>query len=185
MPRLPAVTRDDLPADQQKHYDAISSERGGVVRGPSSYWLHSPDLAERLSHVGTYIRFENTLEPPVLELAILTVARSRDCQYVWSAHEPSAQKAGVRPEAIEAVKRRTAPAGLNEQETTVFTYVNELMTNHRVPEAAFQAALAWLGRQGVADLTATAGYYALLTCALNAFVVLPTDPPSSLPDAEY
>ena len=185
MPRIPAITREDLPADQRKHFDAISSERGGVISGPSAYWLHSPDLAERISHVGTYIRFENTLEPPVLELAVLTVARARDCQYVWSAHEPSALKAGVRPEAIEAVKNRTAPEGLTEHETLVFTYVNELLTNHRVPEATFAAALAWRGEQGIADLTATAGYYAMLTCALNAFVVLPTDRPALLPDAEY
>ena len=73
MARLPEVQREDLPADQQNFYDGIAQTRG-EVRGPFAMLLHSPDVASRIAHVGTYIRFETTLEPPMRELAILTVA---------------------------------------------------------------------------------------------------------------
>ena len=90
-------------------------------------------------------------------------------------HQPIAEEAGTSPEAIVAVRDRTAPAGLTEREAIVFTYVHELLINHRVPEATFQAALDWLGRQGLTDLTATAGYYSLLACTLNAYDVQPEE----------
>ena len=172
MARLPEIKRDDLPVEQQKFYDGIAQTRG-TVHGPFSMLLHSPDVASRIAHVGTYIRFETTLEPPVRELAILTVASTWDCHYESAAHQPIAEEAGTRPEAIAAVRDRTAPAGLTEREAIVFTYVHELLTNRRVPEATFQAALDWLGRQGLTDLTATTGYYSLLACTLNAYDVQP------------
>ncbi len=183
MARLPEVKREDLPADQQHFFDGIASTRG-EVRGPFAMLLHSPDVASRIANAGAYIRFENTLEPTVRELAILTVARAWDCQYEWTAHQRIGESEGVRPEAVAAVRDRTAPAGLTEQEAIVYTYVNELVTNRRVPEETFQAALASLGAQGVTDLTATAGYYSLIASTLNAFAVWPSVDPL-LPDATY
>ncbi len=185
MARLPEVRRDDLPEEARRHFDAIASTRG-EVRGPFALLLHSPDVAERIAHVGAYIRFETTLEPAVRELAILTVARAWDCQYEWTMHQPIAEEAGTRPEAITAVRDRTAPAGLTGSEATIFTYVSELLTNKRVPKEAFQAALDLLGRQGITDLTATAGYYSMLACTLDAFAVWPgPERQPLLPDATY
>ncbi|MEX2430732.1 MAG: carboxymuconolactone decarboxylase family protein [Dehalococcoidia bacterium] len=185
MARIPEVRREDLPADQQHHFDYIAGNRPHVS-GPFPLLLNSPDVASRIAHVGTYIRFENSLPPQVRELAILTVARAWDCQYEWTAHQPIAEQAGVRPEAIAAVRERTAPQGLTEQERIIFSYVDALIRTRRVPNDVFTQALEWLGRQGVTDLTATAGYYSLLACTLDAFAVMPPpETPPLLPDAAY
>jgi 4-carboxymuconolactone decarboxylase len=183
MARLPEVKREDLPADQQHFFDGIATTRG-EVSGPFAMLLHSPDVSSRIAHVGTYIRFESTLDPAVRELAIMTVARAWDCQYEWTAHQPIGEREGVRPEAVAAVRDRTAPVGMTEQEALVYTYVNELITNRRVPEETFQAVLSWLGVQGTTDLTATTGYYSMLACTLNAFAVWPESEPL-LPNASY
>jgi 4-carboxymuconolactone decarboxylase len=55
MPRLPEVTRDQLSAEDQAVYDAIAASRGSV-RGPFAVLMHSPDVAGRAAHVGTYVR---------------------------------------------------------------------------------------------------------------------------------
>ncbi len=56
MARLPDMTRDHLKPEDQQFYDAIADSRGSV-RGPYGVLLHSPDLAARVAHTGTYVRY--------------------------------------------------------------------------------------------------------------------------------
>ena len=175
MPRIPTVTRETLPADQRAIYDAIAESRGHVA-GPFPVLLNSPEVASRIATLGHYLRYESTLKPMLRELAILTVAREFDCQYAWTSHDSLARQAGVRDEAIAALRDRKAPAGLTAEEAAIVQYGQELIRQHRVGEATFQAALKELGAQGITELTATMGYYAMLGFALNAFDEQPEEP---------
>ncbi len=172
MPRLPAVSRDDLSPENQKAFDAIVASRG-EVRGPFAAIMHSPDLAGRAAHVGTYVRFETTVPKAPLELAILTIARHWDAHYEWNAHEIQAKEAGVREEAIAAIGNRTAPAGLTNDEALTVKFAKELLENHKVSDATFNAVKEALGVQGVTDLTVTVGYYSMISCVLNSMEMLP------------
>lgn len=186
MARLPQIVeRGGLPPEERRHFDYIAGTRGHVV-GPFTVLLNSPDLAERVAHVGSYIRFENTLPPVLRELAILTVAREWNCQFEWTSHQPIAESEGLSAEAIAAVRDGRAPDGLSADEALVFGYVSALLRKGRVPDDAFAEAKERFGVRTLTDLTATAGYYSMLACALNAAEVLP-DPgtPHLLPDAEY
>ncbi len=49
-----------------------------------------------------------------------------------------------------------------------------LLREHRVSGEAFAALQARFGHEGLVDLTATIGYYAMIACALNAFAIEPT-----------
>ena len=91
-----------------------------------------------------------------------------------------ARQEGVREEAITALRDRKAPLGLTEEEAEIVRYGQELVRNRRVSEVTFQAVLKRLGQQGITELTATMGYYAMLGFALNAFDVQPEEP--LLPD---
>jgi 4-carboxymuconolactone decarboxylase len=175
MPRIPTVTRESLPADKRSIYDTIGQSRG-QVSGPFPVLLNSPEVAGRIAALGHYLRYESTLKPMIRELAIMTVAREFDCQYAWTSHESLARQAGVRDEAITALRDRKAPQGLTEEETDIVRYAQELVRNRRVSEATFQAVLARLGPQGITELTATMGYYTMLGFALNAFDVQPEKP---------
>lgn len=185
MARLPQIVeREGLPPEARGHFDYIAGTRGRVV-GPFTVLLNSPDLAERVAHVGSYIRFENTLPPALRELAILTVAREWNCQFEWTSHQPIAESEGLSDEAVAAVRDGRAPEGLSGDEALVFGYVSALLRTGRVPDGAFAEAKERFGVRTLTDLTATAGYYSMLACALNAAEVLP-DPgtPHLLPDAE-
>ena len=186
MARLPQITtRDEVSPEDQQHYDYIAGSRGHVV-GPFTVLLNNPDLAQRIAHVGTYIRFENTLASSLRELAILTVAREWNCQFEWTAHQPIGEGEGLSAGTIAAVRDRTAPDGLSGDEALVFRYVSSLLENGRVPADVFQQALERFGTRTVTDLTATAGYYSMLACVLNAAEVVPdAGVPRLLPDAEY
>lgn len=185
MARLPQIVeRESLPPEARGHFDYIAGTRGRVV-GPFTVLLNSPDLAERVAHVGSYIRFENTLPPALRELAILTVARKWNCQFEWTSHQPIAESEGLSDEAIAAVRDGRAPDGLSGDEALVFGYVSALLRRGRVPDEAFADAKERFGVRTLTDLTATAGYYSMLACALNAAEVLPEPgTPHLLPDAE-
>lgn len=180
--RIPLVERkDDLSAEARRVWDEIAQSRGRVV-GPFTALLQSPELARRVAHLGAYVRFESALRPVQRELAILATARAMDCRYEWAAHVPLARDAGVRPEAIAAIRDRNAPAGLTPEEAEIVAYVTRLLRDHRVDEATFAAARERLGDPSLVELTATAGYYAMLACALNAFAIAPDAGADALPD---
>ncbi len=167
MPRIPALGREDISEDARFIYDEIAGSRGEVA-GPFPVLLNSPEVAGRLAHLGTYIRFESTLSETVRELIILATAREWDCQYEWTYHEPEARKKGVPDETIRRIRDRQALEGSSSEEATVVRYVQETLREHRVSEDTFKAALERFGAQGVTELTATLGYYSMLACVLNA-----------------
>ena len=172
MPRLSEVSRDSLSPDNQKAYDSIAASRG-EVRGPFAAIMHSPEIASRVAHTGTYVRFETTVPKQQNELAILTVARHWDADYEWVAHEIQAKEAGARLEAISAIGNRTAPSGLTDEEGLTVKFALELLNDHKVSDATFNAVKDKLGEQGVTDLTVTVGYYSLISCVLNSMEMKP------------
>ena len=173
MPRIPLITRaEEMPLAQQEVWARIAKSRGRVV-GPFAALLHSPALADRTAELGAYIRFDSALSAIDRELVILSVARIFDCGFEWAYHVREARKAGVRAEAIAAIRERRAPAGLDEDEAAVVDYVRQLLVDHRTDDATIAALRARLGVQGLVDMTATVGYYAMLACTLNAFDVRP------------
>ena len=176
--RVPLVDKDKATPAQLAVWDRIAQSRGRVA-GPFAALLHSPELARRIAETGHYVRFEGPLSQADRELAIITVARALDCQYEWAAHAVLARKAGVRDEAIAAIRERRAPGGLTPAEAQVTAYASGLLREHRVTDEAFAALEKRFGLEGLVDLTATIGYYAMIACALNAFAIEPTagEPP--------
>ena len=67
------------------------------------------------------------------------------------------------------------------QEAQVWGYANGLIREHRVSDKDFAALQARFGLEGLVDLTAVVGYYAMIACALNAFGVEPTPGEPLLP----
>ena len=177
--RVPLISkRDDVAPEHHAAFDASPSTRGRVA-GPFAVLFHSPEVAKRAAHLGAYIRFESSLAGAERELAILATARAMDCRYEWAAHVPLAEKAGVRLEAITAIRGRQAPAGLTPAEAEIVAYATELLGDHRVGGGLFEGFRKRLGARGMVELTATVGYYALIACTLNAFDVEP-DPGADL-----
>jgi 4-carboxymuconolactone decarboxylase len=181
MARIPTIdSRDQLRPEHRAAYDGIVQSRGGV-RGPFTVLLHAPEAAGRIAHLGAHIRFESPLPAKEKELAILSVARELDCRFEWAAHVVESRKAGVREEAIRAIRDRRAPQGLTAEEAQVVAYVQQLLRAHRVDDATFQALRDRLGVSLLVELTAAIGYYALLAGALNAFEVAPEPGAELLP----
>lgn len=172
--------RDQLGPEHHAVWDLIARSRGQVA-GPFAVLLHSPPIARGTAELGAYIRFESGLEARDRELAVLTVARELDCGYEWVAHAREARRAGVREEAITAIREGKAPTGLTSEEAQIVEYVRQLLRAHRVDAATFDALRARLGLERLVELTATAGYYGMIAATLNAFEVVPPEGDDLLP----
>src|SRR3954465_14127638 len=104
MARLPLITgRDQVPEKDRATFDSIVASRG-AVQGPFTMWLHSPEIAERVAHVGAYVRFEGSLDMRVRVLAAMTVARAYEALYVWGAQTGGARRLGVAESTITAIR---------------------------------------------------------------------------------
>lgn len=180
MARIATITKkEELGPEGQKVFDAIAQSRG-VVGGPWLALLHSPEMAQRTMHLGSYVRFESTLDHKVLEFTALVAARELECKHEWAAHVNHAQKAGVSLETIRLVHGKKGAESLSSEDAQIVSFVREMIHNHRVSEPTFQAIYARFGEQGMVELTATIGYYAMLACTLNTFDVYTFTPPEDL-----
>ena len=172
MTRLPEVVREAVPEELRAAFDALITDSGGTVpTGPGAVAALSPEMALRRRPMSNYVRWELTLPQNVQELAIIATARSMDCAYIWNAHSGLARKAGVSDALITAIRDREALPAMADDESAVLTLVTSVLTEHKVSDAAFQAALAQFGMQNTIDLITLAGQYVTNACYLNAFEV--------------
>lgn len=177
MARIATIDKkEDLAPEHQPIYDSIAQSRG-VVGGPFLALLHSPELAGRTAHLGSYLRFESSLDDKVIELAALASARELECKHEWAAHINHAQKAGIPLEIIRAVHQRKNAEHFSFEDAQIISFVREMVCSHRVSETTFQAIYGRLGERGMVELTATIGYYAMLACTLNVFDVMTATAP--------
>ncbi|GIS81601.1 MAG: carboxymuconolactone decarboxylase family protein [SAR202 cluster bacterium] len=170
MARLGNIAREALSTEDQQYYDAIAGSRGSV-RGPYGVLLHSPDLASRVAHTGTFVRFDLDVPESLKETVIITTAREIRNQYEFAAHARLAREAGVPEETISAIANGTAPTGLSGDAALLVTYTKELLQNHKITDETFDAVKDKFGIRKTLELTALIGHYLLVGQVLTAFEV--------------
>jgi 4-carboxymuconolactone decarboxylase len=166
MARLPPITRkDQVAAKDQAVFDSITASRG-AVQGPFTMFMHSPELAGRVAHLGAYVRFEGSLDMRVRVLAAMTVAREFEAVYVWGAQSGGARRLGV-PEATITAIRDNHTSGIPPEDAEIVDFTRALLRRHRVDEAGFKKMQARFGNDGLIQLTGAIGYYSLLAMTVN------------------
>ena len=115
------------------------------------------------------------------ELAVLSVAREKDAAYEWNAHVNVGRKAGMREEAIEAMRNASDVSGLEPDERDIITYVRQLLRNNKVDQDVFDSLLSRHGERWLVELTATIGQYQYISAINNAFDIQPPEGADPLP----
>ena len=90
-----------------------------------------------------------------------------DCEYVWTAHEPAAQKAGLQQAIIDTVKNRRPLTTLGEKESVIVQLGRDSISKHKVGSDTFARAVKLFGNQGVVNIVSLMGDYAATTMLLN------------------
>jgi 4-carboxymuconolactone decarboxylase len=167
MARLPSITgKEQVAAKDHAVFESIVASRG-AVQGPFTMWLHSPEVAGRVAHLGAYVRFEGSLDMRVRVLAAMTVAREFEAMYVWGAQTGGARRRGV-PEATITAIRENHARGVPPEDAQIIEFTRTLLRKHRVEDAAFKAMQERFGNDALIQLTTAIGYYSLLCMTVNA-----------------
>jgi 4-carboxymuconolactone decarboxylase len=167
MARLPPITsKEQVPAKDHAVVDAITQSRG-ALQGPFTMFLHSPELAGRVAHLGAYVRFEGSLDMRARVLAAMTVARELEAVYVWGAQTGGARRLGVPESTITAI-RENHSRGLPPEDAEIVDFTRQLLRKHRVDGASFASLRSRFGEDGLIQLTGAIGYYGMLAMTVNA-----------------
>jgi 4-carboxymuconolactone decarboxylase len=167
MARLTPITKkEQVPAQHHAIADDIVKSRGGI-QGPFTMFMHSPEIAGRVAHLGAYVRFEGSLDMRVRVLAAMTVAREFEALYVWGAQTGSARKQGVPETTITAIREQQS-RGVPPEDAQIIDFTRELLRKHRVSDATAAALRTRFGDDGFIQLTGAIGYYSLLAMTVNA-----------------
>jgi 4-carboxymuconolactone decarboxylase len=157
----------DVYPETGNRFPAVRTGLTPDAFGPGPIRQYSPGVAEPMTAVNDYLRRKSGLDNRLVELAILVTAREMDCVYVWTAHEPAAQKAGLQQEIIDIVKNRSALTKLAEKDAVVVQLGREAFGKHKVSSDTFARAEKQFGRQALVNIVALMGDYAATTLLLD------------------
>lgn len=176
MARIPsATTREALSPEAQASYDRIIDDRGRIS-GPTAQLLpYAPLMAERMSHLGTYVRFETELDRAQTELATIVAARGLDNAYIWAAHVPPAIEEGIAESTVEIVNSGASVEGLDPTEALIIRVARQLVEDRHLDDATFEAAKTRFGEKGLLELTTLVGFYCLVSCIITTGQFTPRD----------
>ncbi len=167
MARLPSITgKEQVPAKDHAVFDSIVASRG-AVQGPFTMFLNSPPVAERVAHLGAYVRFEGSLDMRARVLAAMTAAREFEAMYVWGAQTGGARRLGVTEATITAI-RDNHSRGVPAEDAQIIDFTRQLLRKHRVADATFKTMQSRFGNDELVQLTTAIGYYSLLAMTVNA-----------------
>jgi 4-carboxymuconolactone decarboxylase len=117
------------------------------------------------------VRYNLDIPEALRETIIIATAREIKSQYEFYAHARLARQAGVSEDTIQAIARGTAPQGLSGDEERLVRFVHELLRNHKISDATFDAVRGRFGMQKTLEITALIGHYLLVGQILAAFEV--------------
>jgi 4-carboxymuconolactone decarboxylase len=162
----PITSKDQVPAKDHAIVDAIVGSRGSL-QGPFTMFLHSPELAGRVAHLGALVRFEGSLDMRVRVLAAMTAAREFDAVYVWGAQTGSARRQGVPKATITAIREKHM-RGVPPEDAQIIDFTLQLIRKHRVDDTTFKTMQTRFGNDQLLQLTGAIGYYVMLAMTVNA-----------------
>ena len=176
-PRLTIPSEDQLTQKQRELLADIQKTRGkGALGGPFAVCLEAPEVGALAQKLGAFCRYNTSVPPALSEFTILVLARFWRSQYEFWVHAPIAEKAGVKPATIDALRKGREPR-LTREQRAIYDFIAELHKARRVGDKTYARVHALFGDAGMVEFVGILGYYTLVAMTLNVFRV-------PLPDGE-
>lgn len=180
MTRIPALSRDEMNADQQSIHDRIVSDGGRVGFGPAIGYAYSAGVWDLHNRSSKHL-LECSLTPAQVRIVSLMTVRHWDAAYPWSAQAKTALKAGLGSAVIEAINNRVQPDFDDDDDAAVHAVARELLATGTLSDEGFKAAEAVLGCQRLVEVVGAIGHFCTTAMMANVVgVVAAADAPSHL-----
>lgn len=172
MARLPSITQPT--PEQQPAYDYLLKTRGpSGLKGGFGVMLASPDICQRIAHVGSYVRFDSPIPRRMREVAATAISSELENPWEYVIHAKICRELGVPDAVVQAVLDCKPVTCATEDDMLAIDVSREMARSHKLSQATFEAAKKRLGAAGVVDLLACVGYFAMLAVTHKALEVYP------------
>ena len=177
--RFPEIPLEKLTPAQKKWVDSVSAPPRGAnfKQPPYRIYMRSPALAERITGMSDYLRWNTQFPARLTEFAILLSARSLNSRWAWRSHYKAAIKGGLAPAVGIELAAGKRPAGMQADEAALYDLATEIFRDKKVSDATYATALAQFGEQGMVELISLMGYYDLVGMLLIAGNAVPPEDP--------
>jgi len=171
--RLPLIQREKLSGDALRVYDAVvgkdanGKDRPTPPLGPAATSLISPGVALPMNQLNQYLR-NPVVGTAMYQLCTLIAAREFDEPYEWNSHEGGAKRASVDQKSIDAIKFNRPLDGVPEKDALVIRFGRAIFQDRKVPSELYAKVVEAFGQQGMFELTAIMGDYAMAAIMLRA-----------------
>lgn len=184
--RLPLVEKDSLDAEGRRVYELVAGGPDGTipVSGPGSVSMYSPQVAEGMQIINSYLRSEDTaLGPRLTEVAILAAAWEFQQEYEWTFHEQAARQFGIPAAVIDTIKFDRPVENLGPEETLIIRYARQVLRRHELSSDLWAESVDRFGQRGAFEIAAVIGDYIMAAVMLDAADQhLPEGREASLPE---
>ena len=143
----------------------------GMLLNLFKVMAHSPRVARNFIRLGNSILSEEGLSPQIRELAILRVGFLCGSLYEYTKHVVIGKRAGLSQEKIEAVPAWISAACFDDLEKAALAYTDEVVLQVKVQDATFKKLKSFFSEPEIVKLTATIGYYGMVSRILVALQV--------------
>jgi 4-carboxymuconolactone decarboxylase len=173
MSRLPLIKREQLSGDALRVYDAVvGKDANGKDRltppiGPAATSLYSPGVALPMDQLNKYLR-NPVVGTAMYQLCTLIAAREFDEPYEWNSHEAGAKRANVDQKTIDAIKFNRPLDGLPGKDALVVRFGRAIFQDRKVSPELYAKVVEVFGQEGMFELTAIMGDYAMAAIMLRA-----------------
>jgi alkylhydroperoxidase family enzyme len=175
MIRVPLQSRETVPEDEQYIFDLLDRERGTPTAYVFRAMANTPEILAQFIPMANEVRKAAGLDPKLRELAILSVARTLNSQYEFSAHAMLARRLGVPAEKLEAIDEFEASALFSDEERDIMRLAREVTQTAKASEATWNAVHQRHGDKQTVALLFNIGWYNLVA-RINGPLGIETDP---------
>lgn len=175
MPRLPLVTREEIPKPLHYVWDRIAQPDGSVSRIFATLG-NNPELLRAYLRLGNGLWANCGLDVPTRELVILRSAILRHSMYEWHQHVRIARGAGVSDERIVALHHWRESGLFSEPEQALLAWTDALGASDHPPAEAYDRLAEHFDRATVVGATLLPAFYAMTAAFLGAMEVEPEEP---------
>lgn len=130
-----------------------------------------PKIGRNFVRLGNVILNPEFIDPKLRELAILRVGNLLKSEYEFTKHVTIGLEAGITKDQINELSNWTASKKFTDIERAVLRYTDEVTLNVKVSDSTFANVKSFFNDQAIVKLTATIGYYGMVSRILVALQI--------------
>ena len=130
-----------------------------------------PRIGHNFVRLGNAVLRPEFIDPKLRELAILRVGNLLRSEYEFTKHVTIGLDVGVTKDQIDELSNWTSSKKFTDKERAVLQYTDEVTLNVKVSDSTFANLKKFFDDQAIVKLTATIGYYGMVSRVLVALQI--------------